>query len=177
MRLFRAVSLPPEVQTQLDAQLEQLKKEYPYFSWVPKENYHITLQYLGEVDRLDKIHSSVEEALFEVPPLELYGQSAGVFINSRITMYVSFMRQKMLEQIVENVRRVFSIADEKEYIPHLTIARYKVPSKQQYLLIKKKLENLNIDLEISVKNISLFETIAKGSKTEYKLLAEYQLGK
>ena len=87
------------------------------------------------------------------------------------------MRQKMLEQIVENVRRVFSIADEKEYIPHLTIARYKVPSKQQYLLIKKKLENLNIDLEISVKNISLFETIAKGSKTEYKLLAEYQLGK
>ena len=64
MRLFLAVSLPPEVQTQLDAQLEQLKKEYPYFSWVPKENYHITFQYLGEVDRLDKIQSSVEEAIF-----------------------------------------------------------------------------------------------------------------
>lgn len=177
MRLFLAVSLPPEVQSHLDEQLEQFKKEYPYFSWVPKENFHITLQYLGDVESIDTIQPSIERALFEVPSLEMYGQSAGIFINSRITMYISFARQKTLEKIVENVRQAFSISDEKEYVPHLTIARYKVPSKQQYLLIKKKLEHMDIDLELSVKSIALFETIAKGAKTEYQLKAEYQLGK
>ena len=72
MRLFLAIELPQQAQDSLDEHLAQLKKEYPYFSWVPKENFHITLQFLGEVEDVETTIARLETALYESRSFHLY---------------------------------------------------------------------------------------------------------
>ena len=65
--------------------------------------------------------------------------------------------------------------NDQRFIPHLTIAKAKTPSKQQYLHLKKKLLKFPIDLNFPAKRIHLFESILKGPRPEYKKIAAFPL--
>lgn len=175
MRLFLAIDLPEDIQTKLDKKLDAFRKEYPYLSWVSKENFHITLQFLGEVDTIEKIVPKIETAVYDIPSFYLYTSEADLFINNRITMYVTFNREKKLELLADKVREQLEMREDKKFIPHLTFARYRVPSKQQYFLIKKKLASLELDIEFLVNKIYLFESILGGKKPIYEKRAEFML--
>jgi 2'-5' RNA ligase len=177
MRLFLAIDLTQEARDSLNEQIEVLYREYRQFHWTPKENYHITLHFFGEVDNYKELVPKIEEALFEVRPFHLFPFEFDLFIQKKITLYLGFHREKRIEQIVKNVRDVFAPDEKTKYVPHLTIARYKIPSKQQYLLLKKKLLNLPIDLMLEVKKVTLFESINAGKFPIYKKLHSFKLEK
>jgi len=46
-----------------------------------------------------------------------------------------------------------------KFIPHLTIARSRIPSKQQYFVLKKRVEKINIDISFKVNEVILFESV------------------
>ena len=66
-------------------------------------------------------------------------------------MYLDFRREKEIERISE------SINGSEKYVPRLLLAKYKIPSKQQYFVIKKRLSNLEVDISFKVNKLSLFE--------------------
>ena len=82
MRLFIALEPGAEFLESLMQSLLPLKEKYPYFRWVPRENLHITLVFLGELDEgvLPQIKTAAEAAsgcgeiavtggkLFTLPP-------------------------------------------------------------------------------------------------------------
>lgn len=175
MRAFLAIDIPDDIKQSIDQQITPFKKEYSDMTWVTPENYHITLQFLGDITEPEKIEKKIEDAIFEIPPFTLFSQGADLFLGDKIVIYLNFFRQKVVEQLMENFRQQFDPQSTKPLVPHLTLARYRVPSKQQYLLIKKKIQNLEVEAEFSVNKIYLYSSILSGPKPEYKKIKEYTL--
>ena len=174
MRLFLAVNPPDEIKKSIARQLEPLKKEYPNFKWVDEKNYHITLQFFGDKDP-KRLGEQISESVFDVDPFYLYASGADLFMRNTITMHLTFYRSKEMEGIVERVREKFQIHESLKYVPHLTFARYRVPAKQQYLLIKKKIGRLKIDLEFKVAQITLYNSVIESEKSFYETISEIPL--
>ena len=51
MRVFAALKLPPEFLRSLRENLRTLRETHPGFRWTGEENLHITLAFLGELDK------------------------------------------------------------------------------------------------------------------------------
>lgn len=175
MRFFLGVTIPEEVKTSLSQQLQEFVEEYPYFSYVPMDNYHITIQHFAEMESVEKIDEIVQENIFDIPSFPMYTEGAAMFLKNQITLYVSFARQKTLEQIAERIKTSLHMQIGKAFVPHMTFAKYKVPSKQQYLLIKKKLSHFDLEAPFIVDKLSLYESIPVGNQLRYVVHKEYPL--
>lgn len=177
MRLFLAIDLPDKIKQSVEEQLQDIKKEYKDFNWTPFQNFHITLLFLEEGLDLKEIIKKVENAIFEINPFYLYSFAVDLFINKNILLYVSFRREKMLEVLAKRLDEEFELKNQVKFVPHVAIAKYKIPSKQQYIHLKKKLSQLSVDFEFKVDTLTLFESITSGKKPEYKKLHQFKLQK
>lgn len=169
MRLFLAIELPIKIKSKLSKQLKEIKKDYPQFNWIPEENYHLTLHFFGDVVSLPKLIDRLKEELYDKESFYLYSTNCGVFINKKIILYLGFRKEKKL-LIIEDI-----IGNKKNFIPHLTFARCRIPSKQQYYVLKKKIEKLKINIEFPVKELTLFESLPNGKYPIYKKIAHFPL--
>lgn len=174
MRLFLAVEIPEEQKKKLSQELRGLKEDYAQFRWVEPENFHLTLQFFGEFDDAKSITKRVEKAIFECKSSYMFVLNADILINDKILLYIAFKRDKELEDIVEKVQTEFGIPEFK-FLPHMTIAKFKVPSKQQYWVLKKRLSEVDFDVEFPVKEIVLLETVHEGKKPIYQKVASFPL--
>jgi len=64
MRVFIAIELPENIKEGLEKLVISLKRSISNVKWVEKENFHITLRFIGEVDK-DKV-LQIEKILDEV---------------------------------------------------------------------------------------------------------------
>lgn len=177
MRLFLAIELPEKVKKELDVQLEDIKKEYPQFTWVSPENFHITIHFFGERNGLDKIKKKVKDLIWDQTAFYLYSFKLDVFANHKLTTYLTFIREKRIEELASRIKENFeeNSVNEKKFIPHLTIARGPRSSKQQYFVLKKRLEKIDVDISFAVRKLVLFESILSGKRPIYKKLAVFNL--
>lgn len=175
MRLFLAIDLPDKVKKSLSGQLFDLKKKYPDFFWVDENNYHITLLFLGEMTNVKKIKDKVKAAIYDKFHFYLYSYKMDLFMKSKITVYLGFRREKKIEELVKVVRETLGFYNEKKYIPHLTLARCRIPSKQQYFVLKKILSKQSLDIEFPVKKMCLYESISTGKEPIYKKISSFPL--
>ena len=176
MRLFLAIDLPTNVKKQLNEQIKSIKHEYPQFNWAPYKNFHITVYFFGEIEDYKPIEKRLEEVVFDQKAFYLYSFSLGLFLNHKIVIYLDFRREKTIEIIARRIKEIFNKPHNGlKFIPHLSLARYKIPSKQQYLVLKKRLERLPVDISFKVKKLVLFESILKGKLPQYKKLKEVSL--
>lgn len=176
MRLFLAIDFPEETKKEIYDVITPIRLQYRRYKWVPQENYHITLHFFGDVPKetVPALVSRLEQCLFECKEFSLTLLSGGVFIRSNIVLYLDFYREKMIDVIVKKIREDLE-HDGNKYVPHITIARSRIPSKQQYLLIKKKLESVKPKMELPVTSVVLFESIKRRSYTEYREVARFPL--
>jgi len=175
MRLFLAIDLPSEVKRNIDRQLEKIKTEYAYFNWVPPENYHITVHFFGETNEVDKIRKKITEILYDQEKFYLYSRDIDLFINTKIVIYLNFRKEKKLEDLVKKIRSSFNGGDKKKFVPHLTLARSRIPSKQQYFAQKKKLRQIDINVSFPVEKLVLFRSLLEGKKPVYEKIDEFFL--
>ncbi len=177
MRLFLAIDLPDQTKEELEGELEGIRREYPQFSWVSPENYHITIHFFGETDKVEKIKKKTEDLLYDQESFYLYATNAGLFINSKIVIYLNFRKERKLEGLVKKIKKGFDheFENKKKFVSHLTLARCRIPSKQQYFVLKKRLEKIKIDLSFQVDKIILFQSVLGGKKPTYNKIAELKL--
>lgn len=179
MRLFIAIDIPSAEKAKIAAELVELKRDYRDFRWVAAANYHITLHFLGEVPEgeLKPLISHIENTIFDTRSFYLYALHGGIFIRNKITLYLEFQKNRELTALVDAVRTIQTPYqnNHKIFIPHLTLARYKIPSKQQYLLIKKKFNKFAPDTSFEVSKIYLFSSTLNEKTPEYTKVAEFDL--
>lgn len=175
MQLILAVNPTDSVKNQIAAQLEDLKKEYPYFRWIDQSDYHLELQIFENKSDVAKLKGQIEEAVYDIEKTRVYTSGADLFMKTGLTLYVTFHRNKMIEKMVAQIRARFHMDEKTKFLPQIVFARYKIPSKQQYLLIKKKLHALTIDVEFDVTQITLFNSVIESEKQFFETVAEIPL--
>ncbi len=182
MRLFIAIDLPKKIKNKIASQLKEIKNNYRHYRWVTEENYHLTILFLGEINdinKLTKIKQAINESVWSIKPFFLYSRSINVFSNNKHIIYLEFFREKELEKLVEGIRNKFktqlNLIDNKKFIPHLTLARGKRSSKQQYFVLIKKLHQIKININFPVDEIILYQSIISPllKQPQYKKIASF----
>ena len=153
------IELSDETKNQIVDQLADFRKLYPQFQWERIENYNILVYSFGEFSDKKSTIAKIETALFDKNTFYLYAFEVALTIQNNISLHLDFRREKEIERISESIKALTSRMESSEkYVPRLTLAKYKIPSKQQYFVIKKRLSNLEIDLSFKVNKLSLFES-------------------
>ena len=122
MRLFVALTPPPDVLADVAAALAPARTLQPDLRWIPVERWHLTLAFFGEVpdESLSGVTERVGRKLSHRPlprPIELSFSGSGQF--SRRALWIG---------VAGDVDRLRAVAravstDRRPYRPHLTVAR------------------------------------------------------
>ena len=124
MRLFVALSIPDTVAHQFML----LQGGVPGARWQSREQLHMTLRFIGEVDGRDA--RAIEDALagIEAPAFHLHFHGVGQFGNKQPhTLWASARKNEALGHLQRKVdsaiRRVGRPSDAHKFFPHVTLAR------------------------------------------------------
>jgi 2'-5' RNA ligase len=183
MRLFVAIGSeslsfdPREVLRKLQVNLE--KNEINY-KWVPQANLHITINFLGDVE--DERIPSLNEILSRVSQshwgFDLKIDGVGAFPNNRAgrVIWMGVQNSIPLRQLQSDCKNALHEAsfptDEKDYRPHLTVARLRSP--RQLTDILSPVENLELGT-LSVKQLTVYQSKLSGHFPIYTPLATFPL--
>lgn len=157
MRLFAAILLSDEMKKTVTGTLHEMKQQGIRGNYVPLQNLHITLAFIGETKDPD----SVKEALsgITVKPFRLSFSDMGVFND---LLWVGIKGNQGLSAAVKSVRDALDAAginyDRKKFTPHVTMIR-KVSGNWKQVGAPKG--------EMMVKKISLMKTTFKNGKPVY----------
>ena len=124
MRLFVAIALPDVVA----ATLALIQAGVPGARWQTREQMHLTLRFIGEVDGRNA--ASIDDALslISVPPLTLQLKGVGGFGGKRPhTLWAGVAPNDALlhlqRKIETALQRIGLEAEPRKFTPHVTLAR------------------------------------------------------
>lgn len=131
-RLFIAVKLPSELQKNVGRKCHILSQEIHFSKWTHPDDYHITLQFLGDTDKEDipAIIKVLKEVGNKCMPFQLSLQDFGTFgvPDSPRVLWAGVSGE--LEKLHQLQQAVLSAtlplgysAEKRDYKPHLTLAR------------------------------------------------------
>lgn len=136
LRLFLAFDLPEEHRSELRRRLGRAKKDLPAARWVPAENLHLTLAFLGDTDlaRVGELADAVRPAFAASEPFELALGGGGTFPPERPAR-VAWVGIQGPPELMAVQRRVARAAEEtldlkperRPFHPHVTVARPRKP--------------------------------------------------
>ena len=125
VRLFVALALPASLRTHLS----MLTGGIQGARWVPPENYHLTLRFVGEVenwraDEVDEALSAVRTRPFElslagVGTFEKGGKIGALWVGADRSDALSHLQSK----VETALQRIGLEAERRRFAPHVTLAR------------------------------------------------------
>jgi 2'-5' RNA ligase len=127
MRLFVALDIDQEIREHIAAFSDEMRALAPGVRWVGPETFHITLQFLGETNKLDEIKSAL--AGVTSAPTVLAFRGAGFFPNANRArvFWVGIDSDANLQHLASAIGKALAplgfTRDHDEYHPHLTLAR------------------------------------------------------
>ncbi|GLU47443.1 RNA 2',3'-cyclic phosphodiesterase [Nocardiopsis ansamitocini] len=140
MRLFAAVVPPPPVCDELRRALVPVRERAPEgLRWSPREQWHVTLLYLGEVpeERVAALRWELERSLTLHKRCVLGLAGAGTFPGdagaARVLWAGLTGETGALAGMADGIRAAAAAAgveagEERDYVPHLTLARAGAPT-------------------------------------------------
>ena len=171
MRAFIAIDIPfnskiGEMQDSIEGGVKK----------VERENMHITLKFLGEIEEkiLPEIESIVEDCKVEEFTIKLHG--IGFFPNERYVKVIWIgiegyePVERMARCIDEKLARM-GFKRERSYVPHLTVARAKGPVNLKAL---EKFRDFDFG-EISVEEVRIKKSTLTPKGPVYEDIAIIQL--
>lgn len=139
MRLFVGVPPSDEAREALDAYADSIRAGMPDTArWVPRENLHFTVQFVGEVpdESLDELVSAFDGALGGVEPFSLALGRPGCFPTrgrARVLWVGAAKGEGELALVAGRVSAALAPwvrrPEDRPFAAHLTLARFKPPSR------------------------------------------------
>lgn len=133
IRAFIAIDLPLDVQECLDQVSELMQNQLPGIPvrWVPAENIHLTLKFLGDVspNNIDVLAEILRAEALSQGPMEISVGQMGAFPKIRrprvIWVGVEAPQEllSMQRSIDLQTARVGYAPDRRKFSPHLTLGR------------------------------------------------------
>ena len=177
MRLFVAVPLPEDIRTHLHLLCGGL----PGMKWVPPENFHLSLRFIGEVD--GGVFDDVDAALTAVhaPRFSMTLSGVGHFGNGRVrVLWAGVAKEPALQHLHDKVESAVVRAglppDGQKFTPHITLARPKAPppiGKLQTFLAQNSLFKTH---SFDVTHFTLYSSLLGSTASVYRPERDYELG-
>src|SRR3989304_7722302 len=103
MRAFIAIDFPSEVKREIVAWRGDLVKAFPSISWIPEENLHLTLKFLGVTRQERAIKQFLETLAARNHSLLLEFSHPGFFQKSQLLLFLSLKRSLPLLSLIEQL--------------------------------------------------------------------------
>jgi 2'-5' RNA ligase len=123
-RLFIAIELPEDARAELALARGGLNGA----RWLEPEDYHVTLRFVGDIDR--RLAHEIADTLDDIrrPPLEMRFEGLGGFGGDRPRAVVAKLHptRPLLElqgDLERRLRRIGLAPETRKFTPHVTIAR------------------------------------------------------
>ncbi len=158
MRLFVAIELSEEIRKSITDAMHALKKQGVAGNFAPKQNLHVTLAFIGEVEDAGPVKKALEG--ISVKPFRLALDQMGTFDD---LLYVGVKGNQGLSGAAKAVREALGAHgvsfDGKKFKPHITVIR-RMSGNWKAVPAPKG--------EMTVKKISLMRSSMKDGKTVYR---------
>lgn len=134
MRLFVAVDLPPDVKAAAGTVIERLRPVAPEAKWVPEENLHVTIAFLGETPLVEEISAAVDSAAASLRPFSSALNGLGTFPSARRARVVWLALDgepgygAVAAAVWRELRPLGFEPEGRAFAAHLTIARLRAPA-------------------------------------------------
>ncbi len=178
VRLFAAVELPSDIRTAIEVATAPLRTAIPGFRWVPQENLHLTLVFVGWVrdDEVEPVRAALETAVAPAAPFTARLGGAGRFPErgkARV-LWVGFTAgAEALADVAERARTGVAdrVTDARPFRPHITVARAKPPAR----VAARALDIAPVDRDVTVEAVTLFRSHLRSPHPRYEPIAHLGL--
>jgi 2'-5' RNA ligase len=177
MRLFVGLELPWELRQRIGL---LAGAGIPGARWVPPENYHVTLRFIGEAPRY--LAEEIDHALagLKAPAFDLTLGGIGSFAKARRShsLWLGVERSEKLERLQAKIeaalQRCGLVPERRRFQPHLTLARLDGTAEAK-LAGFVQAHNLFRAGPIAAEHFTLFSSILGKDQPVYTAEAEYAL--
>ncbi len=189
LRTFIAVEIPAEMQQNVYKETAHLRKSLDALvRWVPVENMHLTLKFLGDVSpsSVEFLIQMLRNEADAVPCFSLHLTGLGAFpsVKRPRVIYVGIQAPPALEALQRGVesasRRLGYEAEERPFSAHLTLGRVKqnIGATEQQK-IRHAIEGTQVDFSGSarVDSVHLYKSELKPNGSVYARLYSAPLRK
>lgn len=189
LRSFIAVEIPLEIQQNIYKATSNLRKEIDTLvRWVPPENMHLTLKFLGDVSpsNVEFLMQMLRNEAENVNCFTIHVTGLGSFPNLKRprVIYIGIHAPAGLEALHRGIesasRRLGYESEERPFSPHLTMGRVKqsatVTDQQK---IRRCIEGTQVDVlgTARVDSVHLYKSELKPSGSVYTRLYSAPLKK
>jgi RNA 2',3'-cyclic 3'-phosphodiesterase len=180
MRLFTAIDLPSEILLRLERLLSALRPE-AFIKWSPLDNLHVTTKFIGEwpEPRVSELHDTLRKATRR-QAFEVGLQQLGWFPNDRSprVLWLGVEGGKELAGLAAEIDTALAplgiAKEERDFTPHLTLARIKSPVPLSNLRRKvQEMQPANLG-SFPVSHFSLFRSRPGTNASIYEKLGDYE---
>ncbi|WP_153556017.1 RNA 2',3'-cyclic phosphodiesterase [Roseimaritima sediminicola] len=155
IRTFIAVPMEPNVQKAAKELVRKLQDQGDGVRWVPLDNLHLTLKFLGDVDNtmIPRVCQVVRRCCQHVPVTPLHLVGAGGFPDARRPRVVWAGIEsggEVFAQLVAELEEEFAALgfkrEPRDWMPHLTLGRTRRGGRHPEQLAQRLAENASRDL-------------------------------
>lgn len=176
LRLFTGLSLPILLRQRLIVMQGGIEGA----RWTERDNFHITLTFIGEVD--EATAETVDEALSSIrtEKFSLRLKGTGSFAQGKYpkVLWMGVAHNDVLHRLKEKIDRAFTVAnipfEKRKYTPHVTMARFKNPEESKIAEFMQQ-HNLFSSEEFEIDEFILYHSHQTKNGSVYEALKEYSL--
>lgn len=138
MRLFIGIQAPEKQKRSIEKAIQELRLALPNARWVPRENWHVTLKFLGEVsdERVSEITEIGTKSASRTPQFDSHLTEIGSFPTKTRTrvLWVGLVDpDRVMAHLAARLEKKLGKAgfrqESRDLHPHLTLARLRVPER------------------------------------------------
>lgn len=186
-RIFISIGIPESAKNKLASFTEEINNSFTYFNefcpikWTRKDNLHVTLFFLGEVeiDEIPSIFETVEEIASRNETFVMNINNISYGPNEKNPKMVWAKGEKsneltVLQQDLE--KNLLNIREpDNGFAPHITLGRITQWEFKRIDLEERPEVNKDIDITFTVDSIDIMESELKKGGARYTVLKSFGL--
>jgi len=184
-RAFVAIDIDEVIRQRLVAVQQQLTATGAQLKLVEPENIHVTMKFLGDVpdDKISAVADALRVAAGGAKPFDINVRGIGVFPNLRymrvIWAGVVDGRDAVIaiQRSVDRELQKLGFPPERDFVPHLTLARVKTAHRKEQLAASiKELGNMEFGVT-RAQAVELKQSTLTSKGPIYSTLSRIELGR